>query len=231
MENRIIDSLIDDTATLYEGVKVVNSQVAKKCIVGDDCDLVGVTMSNFVVLGRRNVIRKSSIGEGSYTGTNAVIKNSSIGKYCSIAWNVSIGGGNHTLSAASTYTPYWWKRTFGVTSEDGREPAQCEIGNDVWIGAGANIVTDVHVGHGAVIGAGAVVVKDVPPYAIVGGVPARIIHFRFNEEVRERMLKLAWWDWPHDIIACNASLLYQELDLTALEKLEELGEGLKGREC
>lgn len=133
------------------------------------------------------------------------------------------------MSAVSTYTPYWWKRTFGASLEDDRAPSSCEVGGDVWIGAGANIVTGVKVGHGAVLGAGAVVVKDVPPYAVVGGVPARIIRYRFDEELRERLLALAWWNWPRELITQAVPLLHSALSGDVLESLEDLSEGLRGK--
>ena len=222
MGNRVLNSSIDESARIYERVRIANSQISSGCVVGDDCDLVDVVMSEYAEFARRNLIRKTRIGIGSYTGTNTIVKNAVIGNYCSIAWNVSIGGGNHAMSSASTYTPYWWKRTFDIELDDSREAANCEIGSDVWIGAGANIVTGVRVGDGAVLGAGAVVVKDIPSFAVVGGVPARIIRYRFDEKTRKRLLKLAWWDWPRSRVALAATLLHERLDEQTLEKLEAL---------
>ncbi|WP_172135674.1 CatB-related O-acetyltransferase [Adlercreutzia sp. ZJ473] len=190
--------------------------------MADGCDLVRVGMASYSELGRRNIVRKAQIGEGTYTGTNTVIKNASIGRYCSIAWNVSVGGGNHNVDSVSTYTPYWWKRTFGVDLPDDRESAYCEVGSDVWMGVGVNITTGVTIGHGAVLGAGSVVVKDVPAYAVMGGVPARVIRYRFDEEIRERLLWLGWWDWPREIIAKVAPLLHRRLDDAVLVKLESI---------
>jgi acetyltransferase-like isoleucine patch superfamily enzyme len=154
----------------------------------------------------------SQIGKGSYSGSNAVIKNACIGNYCSVAGNVSIGGGNHNMESASTYTPYWWKKVFGIVFEDTLKPVHCEIGSDVWLGGGGNIVSGVTIGHGAVIGSGAVEVKDVPPYAIVGGALAHVIRYRFNEGTRERLLSFSWRDWSKDRIAKADSLPHCKLD-------------------
>ncbi len=222
MYRRFSESEVDETATVYSDVKMTDCCIGAWCTVAEGCDLVDVNMGAGSEFGRRNLVRKSQIGKGSYTGSNAVIKNACIGNYCSVAWNVSIGGGNHDMESASTYTPYWWKKVFGIVLEDTRKPAHCEIGSDVWIGAGANIVSGVKVGHGAVIGAGAVVVKDVPPYAIVGGVPAHVIRYRFDEDTRERLLNLSWWDWSKDRIAKAASLLHCKLDESTLLQLESL---------
>lgn len=222
MDKAISNSSIDKTARIYKGVRVVDSRVSAGCVIGDECDLVRVEMAECSEFGRRNLIRSTRIGFGSYTGTNTIIKNAEIGSYCSIAWNVSIGGGNHDMSAASTYTPYWWKRTLGLTLRDDRCSARCEIGSDVWIGSGANIVTGVKVGNGAVLGAGAVVVKDVPPYSIMGGVPARLIRYRFDEEICERLLRIAWWDWPREMVKQAAPLLNKKLDEQVIEDLEKI---------
>ncbi len=81
------------------------------------------------------------------------------------------------------------------------------VGSDVWLGVGALILSGVTVGHGAVVAAGAVVVKDVPPYAIVGGKPARILRMRFERETVEALLRIAWWDWPQDKIIAEISAL------------------------
>lgn len=89
-----------------------------------------------------------------------------------------------------------------------RENEPVEIGNDVWIGANVCLLPGVHIGDGAIIAAGAVVVKDVEPYSIVGGVPARLIKYRFEQKVIEKMMKIKWWDWPIEKIEKNIELFY-----------------------
>lgn len=93
-----------------------------------------------------------------------------------------------------------------------------EIGNDVWMGYDTLIMPGVKIGHGAIIAARAVVTKEVPPYAIVGGNPAQIIRFRFDEKTIERLLKLSWWDWEIEKIVENIENIYEN-NLEVLEKI------------
>lgn len=124
-----------------------------------------------------------------------------IGKFCSIACGVKFlfNCANHTLKSLSTYTfPLFYEdwvleKSDVVTAWDNK--GDIVIGNDVWIGYEALIMAGVHIGNGAIIGSRAVVTKDVPPYTIVGGVPARPIRKRFNEEVIQKLETLKWWDW------------------------------------
>jgi acetyltransferase-like isoleucine patch superfamily enzyme len=135
-----------------------------------------------------------------------------IGKYCSIAGGVTIlCGGNHPTSWISTYPlrihfNMPGQRTDGLPCSKG----DIRIGNDVWIGHHATILSGVHIGNGAVIGAGALVAKDVPDYAIVGGVPAQIKRFRFSPQQIEALLKIQWWNWEEEKIKQNIDLLSSE---------------------
>ena len=105
---------------------------------------------------------------------------------------------------------------------DAADGYQVIIGNDVWIGANVIILPGVNIGHGAVIAAGAVVTKDVEPYAIVGGVPAKLIKYRFNAEERQKLLSIAWWNWSLDKIEKNIELFYQpQVFLSSLGKFLE----------
>lgn len=212
-------SIIADTAQIYENLRIINSKVSPYCCIGQDCDLVETTMHTHSELGRRNIIRNSSIGTGSYTGTNTVIKNSVIGKYCSISWNVSIGGGNHDYKRVSMYTDYWYNRTFGIEKpHDNISSTMTHVGNDVWIGAGANIIGGVTIGDGVVIGAGAVVTESVLPYSIVMGVPAKLYKMRFSDEIIELLEKIKWWDWNENQIKKNIMVLQSEPTVEILRK-------------
>lgn len=216
------NSNISDDAKIFDGTRVVKCNIGFKCCIGQDCDLVNLTMSNHSELGRRNLIRDSSIGVGSYTGTNTVVKNSIIGKYCSISWNVSIGGGNHDYNRVSLYTNYWYNRTFGINLlQTNNDCKKTYIGNDVWIGAGVNIINGVTIGDGAVIGAGSVVTNDVPPYSIVMGVPAKCHKMRFSNEIISLLERIKWWDWPEEKIKENISLLQCEPTVEILMKYLE----------
>lgn len=143
-------------------------------------------------------LNHSRIGNFSYCNFNVLIQNANIGNYCSIAQDVIIGLGNHPTHLFST-SPVFYKvkNTLNVKviekNLDFDEYKTITIGSDVWIGARTVILDGVTVGHGAVIAAGSVVTKDVPPYAIVGGVPAKIIKFRFSNEKIERLLESKWW--------------------------------------
>ena len=132
-----------------------------------------------------------------------------IGKFCSIACGAKFlfNSANHALGSLSTYTFPLFFEEWGTDVEnltaawDNR--GDIVVGNDVWIGYEAVILAGVTIGDGAVIGARAVVTKDVPPYTIVGGVPARTIRKRFSDENIARLLELKWWDWPEERIAAN----------------------------
>ena len=130
-----------------------------------------------------------------------------IGKFCSIACGAKFlfNSANHKMASLSTYTFPLFFEEWGLEKENVAQAwdqkGDIIIGNDVWIGYEAVILSGVTIGDGAVIGCRAVVTKDVPPYTIVGGVPAKPIRKRFNEETIKELQKIKWWDWPEEKIA------------------------------
>ena len=146
--------------------------------------------------------RNVKIGDYSYLMQNQYMANVEIGKFCCIAANLSVGLNEHPYTSFSNYrmngehSPFR-KRKFGKDiSNNGGELKKTVIGNDVWIGQDVTIKSGVVIGDGAVIGARAMVTKDVPPYAIVAGVPARIIRYRFSQEKIDYLQRTRWWDLP-----------------------------------
>jgi len=176
----------------------------------------GIKMSKNIVFGNRinlecetpisldgSIAMRGKIGAYTYIRNDCRLSpgTAAIGRYCSIAPDVKIGDGDHPINWFSTH-PFQWGATHLVSKERQLElhrdipvKRKIKIGHDVWIGSSAIITRGVHIGNGAIIAAGAVVTKDVPPYAIVGGVPAKIIKFRFPDEIIERFGKLRWWQY------------------------------------
>lgn len=130
-----------------------------------------------------------------------------IGRYCSINETVTfVPGSEHPLDAVTTCHFYW---TMGEGEpEPSLSRGPITIGNDVWIGRDALVLSGVIIDHGAVVAARALVTKDVAPYEIVGGVPARHIGWRFDEQTREELLKIAWWEWPVEKVLAHRKQLY-----------------------
>ncbi|MBC9207038.1 CatB-related O-acetyltransferase [Roseomonas aerophila] len=149
-----------------------------------------------------------------------------IGRYCSLATGVEIGDGDHPVDWLSThpfqYGEAWVANRWSKLAEPPPHPRpplkpRTLIGNDVWMGTNAIVMRGVHIGHGAIVAAGAVVTKDVPPYAIVGGVPARVIRYRFDRATIVALLRLRWWDYTADSLA---GVAFQDV-ATAIRQVEE----------
>lgn len=174
--------------------------------VESPCYLNGARLSTFDGEMKR-------IGAYSYFRSDIRIASfASIGRYCSVARGVRIGDENHHLDWVSTHPFVVNPRYTGASKEHFQyEKASTVvkptvIGHDVWIAQNAIILGGVNVGHGAVIGAGAVVTKDVPPYAVVGGVPAKIIKYRFPEPIRHKLLEIQWWNYdPKELVTLDCS--------------------------
>jgi phosphonate metabolism protein (transferase hexapeptide repeat family) len=162
------------------------------------------TLGIYASVGPHTSMSESTFGDYSYVMQHCSIVWADIGKFCSIAASCRINPGNHPMWRAALHHFTYRSRSYGFATEDDAEffawraAHRVVMGNDVWIGHGSTILPGVKIGAGAGIGAGAVVSKDVPPFAIVGGVPAKLIRFRFDVKVRERLMNLAWWDWPRE---------------------------------
>lgn len=139
-----------------------------------------------------------TIGRYSYVSRETLIQHTDIGSFCSVSEKCNIGMPSHPVSMVSTSPVFlkgnnYLKENFAEIEYE--DCPKTVIGNDVWIGANALIKSGVHIGDGAIIAAGAVVVKDVPSYAIVGGVPAKIIKYRFDKGTVKQLLDQQWWNW------------------------------------
>lgn len=159
---------------------------------------------------KRTDIHKLSLGDySSISGPHSYVEDAIIGKYCSIARNTIIGPSSHNYNWVTTSNLLVLK-DFGFINQDILDfpSVPTIIGNDVWIGINAIVLRGVTIGDGAIIAAGAVVTKDVAPYSIVGGVPAKHIKFRYSKNQISDLLSIAWWDWDEVRLKNNISLFY-----------------------
>jgi phosphonate metabolism protein (transferase hexapeptide repeat family) len=185
---------------------MVGKMLSLDPVIDPSAKLKDATFGRYNEVGARTVLHEVSMGDYSYVEHESQIAYATIGKFCSIASLTRINPGNHPMQRASqSHFTYRASAYFAGEADDGdffdwRREHHCTLGHDVWIGHGVVILPGRHVGTGAVIAAGAIVTKDVPPYTIVGGNPARPIRRRFSETVETGLMDLAWWDWDHETL-------------------------------
>lgn len=161
-------------------------------------------LGRYTEVGARTSLTETEIGDYSYIVNDGEVIYTRIGKFCSIASHVRINPGNHPMERASqahfTYraSQYWPDEADEAAFFDRRRAQPATIGHDVWIGHGVVVLPGRTIGTGAIVGAGAIVTRDVAPYTIVVGNPARPVRQRFDEPIARHLMALAWWDWDHE---------------------------------
>lgn len=182
---KLAETFIDESVTLREAQ------------IGRCCEILA-----------HSHLEYASLGDYSYLGPYCTVADTIIGKFTAIASNVRLGAPNHPVNRASQHRFTYCPEYYSTTAERDREffaarrADKVMIGHDVWIGHGVTVLPGVTVGDGAVLAAGAVVTKNVEPYTIAGGVPAKTIKERFTRETAQRLCRIAWWEWPmSDIMA------------------------------
>ncbi|MEC8582092.1 MAG: DapH/DapD/GlmU-related protein [Pseudomonadota bacterium] len=179
---------------------------ATEPFIHPDCEITDSRFGAYVEIGKGSRVNNSRFGDYSYCDRYADIANAQIGKFANIAAFARIGATDHPLHTAACHhflyrsDDYWDDARRDEEFFAHRRSRTAHIGHDTWIGAGAMIKPDVRLGDGAVVAAGAVVTKDVEPYSIVAGTPAKVLRLRQPPEIAERLIALAWWDWPHDAL-------------------------------
>lgn len=219
--------------TAYD-CRIVDSSIGDNCIIADLTTIRNCKLFSYIEIQRGADLLRSTVGSYSIIEKYTSIHDATIGKFCEVSWGVSIGGDNHNYKLPSIHHFYWASKFgFGEDTTNSRQAfmdkinsEECVIGNDVWIGCGVTVNRNVKVGNGAILAAGCVVTKDVPPYAIMAGVPAKVIKFRFSPDTIERMNRLEWWNWPHTILSKYKHLFSKEVSEETLKILEEIKDSI-----
>ncbi len=223
---KIVDCEITGKLNAFRNVEIYNSTFRDNVSIGDDSIIRKCKFEDYIAINRRNYINNSEIGAFTYTGLNTIVNFAKIGRFCSIARNVDIGGFDHDYSHITTLPLFRYNQMCGgggkilIPLDAEIRPEYCHIGNDVWIAAGAQILHKANIGDGAIIGAGAVVSSDIEPYSIAVGIPAKIIKYRFDKKYIDELLKMQWWNWPLDIIKENAEwLIHTSVNDDSIKKM------------
>ena len=213
--NKLLKNFLKYIRTVFREVNY--SLMNKTCYIHPGVYLNDSKIANYNVLFENVSMVSSIIGDHTYIQKNSKLYNANIGKFCSIASNVTIGPGIHSIKSVSTHPAFYLFNTPLVIKFPNCDLFDLKknvtiIENDVWIGENAIIMDGVKVGTGAIVAAGAIVTKDIPPYTICGGIPAKIIRNRFSENEINYLLESKWWDWPLDKIKYN-HLSFQTVEL------------------
>jgi virginiamycin A acetyltransferase len=209
---------------IYKGTRVLNCNLGEHVAINDFTVVQDSKLCGRNTIQRGNAIYNSKIGKYTYTGRNTHIWHAEIGAFNSISWNVGIGGGNHEYKKVTSHA-FLYSKDFGIIEGSplyDRFQEPCIIGNDVWIGCNAVISRNVVIGDGAVIAAGAVVTKNVEPYTIVAGVPAKPLKKRFSDSIIEELLKCKWWDLESSVLSENIDLFNAEPNTEIIKRIKDI---------
>ena len=206
---------------LWQKIYLETVNRSKKLKIGYLSFVDNLKVGNYNTIYEYVIIKNVELGDFTYISKNSEIMNTNIGKFCSIGEQSKIGLGIHPINYISTHPIFYSIRkqsqiSFTNINLSDEYKETC-IGNDVWVGARVLIIDGVTIGNGAIIAAGSIVTKDVPAYAIVAGVPARVIRYRFSEEEYQKLEELKWWDkdieWLRSNQAqmCDPACFFKEL--------------------
>lgn len=211
--NTIIDSTINGNVIINDGCYINHSKINGNITINNNCKLYYCEIASNIIIGRYT----------SLWGPNLDISTDKweieIGSFCSIARNVNIQTFNHNYKKITSYfigknlfKEFWDNEKIGK--------GKTVVENDVWIGAQCVILGGVTIANGAVVAANSVVLNDVPPYAIVGGTPAKIIGYRFEQNIIDLLQEIKWWNWSDNEIKMNKDLFINEITIEKLNKIK-----------
>jgi virginiamycin A acetyltransferase len=199
-------------------------KLAPNVKVGVMSTLLKTTLGEMCMVGSFSKMAYSTMDDLSYIGDYTIVINAVIKKFASISWGVTIGPEEHDYTRLTNHSFLYSLKSFELTPHKHYSPfeKECVIGNDVWIGCNSTILRGVTIGDGAVIGANSLVTKNVPPYAIMVGSPAKILKYRFDEPIIKALLELKWWDVPLAVIKLNTDLFAAQPNMDIINKIAKL---------
>lgn len=180
---------LDREPYIWPTARIRNCRLGEYTEIGEFCEMIDSSMDDY-----------------SYVSAHSAIIYSILGKFVNIASSVRLNPGFHPMERPSQHHFTYRPQRYGFAENDDksffhwRSIQRVQVGHDAWLGHGCTVMPGVRIGNGAVVGSGSVVTRDVPAYGIVGGVPAKIIRYRFNRDIGEALDRIAWWDWPHELI-------------------------------
>lgn len=212
-ENKISDSTIKGNIIIKDNCNIVHSKIIGNISIENNCKLYYCEVGSNIKIGKFT----SLWGPNLDIVTNK--QGVEIGSFCSIARNVNIQTFNHNYKKITSY--FIGQNYFKENWENEKiGKGETKIENDVWIGAQCVILGGITISNGAVIAANSVVLNDIPPYAIVGGTPAKVIGYRFDQEIINVLQEIKWWNWSNDKLNKNKHLFINELSLEKLRNIE-----------